>query len=278
MVTLSRRFSAGFILILALPSLLISVLLARLYLAALYQTVAQQAEATAEQVAQNIHGETDNVAILLAALLYDGDLRQSVEQCGEATDRRVRYQEGHRIDQKLTSFFNYTKEVGAVVLRAKNGARYSCSNYPNLRGLAGMDRSVIAGAAADPGKVFLLDTLEGVTTNIGEKNLVTLAVCPAPTDRTAIESILVCFLCPPSMAWPGTGGRPPIRPWSSSAAPASRSCAASPAPARGNWPPWRGWRGVRRWPPGTGGCARCGLAGGSGSPPCRPWTAPAGPW
>jgi two-component system sensor histidine kinase YesM len=204
MVTLSRRFSAGFILILALPSLLISVVLARLYLSALYQTVAQQAEATAEQVAQNLHGETDNVAILLAALLYDNDLRQSVEQCGEATNRRVRYQEGHRIDQKLTSFFNYTKEVGAVVLRAKNGARYSCSNYPNLRGLAGMDRSVVAGAAADPGKVFLFDTLDGVTTNIGEKNLVTLAVCPAPTDKTAIESILVCFRVP---AFDGLAGQ-----------------------------------------------------------------------
>ena len=108
MVTLSRRFSAGFILILALPSLLISVILARLYLSALYQTVALQAEVTAEQVAQNMRAETDNVAILLAALFNDGELRQSVELCAAATDPKAHYEEARRIEQKLSSFFNYT--------------------------------------------------------------------------------------------------------------------------------------------------------------------------
>lgn len=39
--------------------------------------MAQQAEATADQVARNLRAETDNVAVLLAALLQDGELRQS---------------------------------------------------------------------------------------------------------------------------------------------------------------------------------------------------------
>jgi len=52
MITLSRRFSAAFILIVALPSLVVSVILARLYLSALYKTVELQSQATAEQVAQ----------------------------------------------------------------------------------------------------------------------------------------------------------------------------------------------------------------------------------
>jgi len=195
-VTLSRRFSAAFILIVAVPSLLISVVLARLYLSALYQTVAQQAEATGEQLAQNLRAETDNVAIILAALLQDAELRQSVDLCAHSRDRKVLYQETRRIDQKLTSFFNYTKEIGAVVLYSKSGATYSFSNYPNIRGLAAMDRSVCAPAAADPGKIFQFDTLECLTLNIGEKNIISLAVCPARHDETAIEGILVSFRVP----------------------------------------------------------------------------------
>jgi len=205
MVTLSRRFSAGFILILALPSLLISVILARLYLSALYQTVALQAEVTAEQVAQNMRAETDNVAILLAALFNDGELRQSVELCAAATDPKAHYEEARRIDQKLSSFFNYTKEAGAVALYAKSGAVYSYSNYPNIRGIGAGDRTVYAPAATDPGKVFLFDTLEGVTGTVGEKNVISLAVCPAPSDNTAIAAILVCIRMPifDSPALPG---------------------------------------------------------------------------
>jgi two-component system, sensor histidine kinase YesM len=196
MVTLSRRFSAAFIIIVALPSLIVSVVLARLYLSALYQTVAQQTEVTAEQVAQNIRTETDNVAILAAALIHDAQLRELAAAYAVASDRKVRYLAARQLDEKLVSYFNYSKQIGAVVLYLERGATYSYSNYPNIRGITSIDRSVYAGAAADPGKVYLLDTFEAVTRNIGEKNMISLAVCPALNDETAIQAILVMFRVP----------------------------------------------------------------------------------
>jgi HAMP domain-containing protein len=196
MVTLSRRFSVAFLLIVALPSLVVSVVLARLYLSALYQTVAAQAEVTAEQVAQNVQTETDNVAILTAALVHDAELRQLADAYAAAPGKRERYLAARRLDEKLVSFFNYTKQVGAVVLFLEGEGSYSYSNYPNLRGLATVERTVLAGAAADPGKVFLLDTFEGVTRNIGEKNMISLAVCPTRREETALEGILVTFRMP----------------------------------------------------------------------------------
>jgi hypothetical protein len=148
MVTISRRFSAAFVLIVALPSLLISVLLARLYLSALDQTVARQTAVTAEQAAQNIRAETDGVAILAAALLHDAQLRELAEGYAGAADRTGRYLAARRLDEKLVSFFNFSKQIGAVVLFPRGGASYAYSSYPNIRGLAGIDRSVLAGAAA----------------------------------------------------------------------------------------------------------------------------------
>jgi two-component system sensor histidine kinase YesM len=196
MVTLSRRFSAAFILIVALPSLFVSVVLARLYLSALYQTVALQTEVTAEQVAQNIQTETDNVAMGAAALIHDASLIGLAEAYAGASDRKARYLAARELDEKLVSYFNYTKQIGAVVLYLRGGDSYSYSNYPNIRGIGSLDRSVYAGAAADPGKVYLLDTFEAVTRTIGEKSMITLAVCPAPGEESAIEAILVMLRVP----------------------------------------------------------------------------------
>ncbi|HET6438637.1 MAG TPA: histidine kinase [Anaeromyxobacter sp.] len=196
MVTISRRFSVAFILIVAVPSLVVSVVLSRLYQSALYRTVARQTEVTAEQVAHNIRAETDDVAILAAALIHDAQLRELADSYAAAADRKLQYLAARRLDEKLVSFFNYTKRVGAVVVFMRDGASYSYSNYPNIRGLAGIDRTVYAPAAADPGKVYLFDSLEAVTRNVGERNVISLAVCPDRGDETAIEAILVMFRVP----------------------------------------------------------------------------------
>ncbi len=196
MVTLSRRFSAAFIVIVAVPSLLVSAALARLYLSAMYQTVARQSEVTAEQVAQNIRTETDNVALLAAALLHDPPLRELAAAYDAAADRKARYLAARQLDAKLVSFFSYTKQVGAVVVYLRSGATYAYSNYPNVRGVEAIDRSVWREAAADPGKVFLFDTFEAPVRNVGGRSMISLAVCPAPRDDTAIEALLLMFRVP----------------------------------------------------------------------------------
>jgi len=68
MTTLSRRFSGAFILLVAMPSLVVSVILSRLYLTALRKTVELHSQAIADQVAQNVRAETESTAILAAAL------------------------------------------------------------------------------------------------------------------------------------------------------------------------------------------------------------------
>lgn len=196
MVTLSRRFSAAFILIVALPSLLVSAILARLYLSAMYQTVARQSAVTAEQVAQNIRSETDDVALLAAALLHDPPLRDLAAAYDAAGDPRARYLAARRLDEKLVSFFRYTNQVGAVVVYLRSGGAYAYSNYPNLRGIDAIDRGVWSAAAADPGKVLLFDTFEAPARNVGGRAMISLAVCPAVNDETAIAALLLMFRVP----------------------------------------------------------------------------------
>jgi two-component system, sensor histidine kinase YesM len=195
MVTLSRRFSAAFILIVALPSLVVSLLLARLYLHALYTTVELQSRATAEQVAQNVRAETESVAVLAAALFHDGELRRLSDGYTQAAGATERYVWARGLDEKLVSYFTYSNRVGEVVLYFRQGGAYRYSNDPKLLAADPAARSIYAQAAADPGKVFLVDTLN-VPDGVHDKHMISIAVCPTPGDPIAAEAILLRFRVP----------------------------------------------------------------------------------
>jgi two-component system, sensor histidine kinase YesM len=205
MVTLSRRFSLAFILIVALPSLVVSVVLARLYLSALYATVEQQSQATAEQVAQNIRAETESTAVLAAALFHDGELRRLADGYAQSAAASDRFVWARGLDDKLVSFFTYSNRVGEVVLYLRNGGAYRYSNDPRLRAADVAARSVLVEAATDPGKVFLLDTLDGGY-RAGARHMISIAVYSLPGDPTAVEAILLRFRVPAFDALAGGPG------------------------------------------------------------------------
>jgi two-component system, sensor histidine kinase YesM len=194
MTTLSRRFSGAFLLLVAIPSLVVSVILSRLYLTALYKTVELQSQATAEQVVQNVRAETESAAVLAAALFHDEELRRLADGYSHAAGTADRFVWTRALDEKLVSFFTYSNRVGEVVLHLGRGSVYRYSNDPRLRAADTVDRRELAGAAADPGKVFLLDTLD--VAQSGEKHMISIAVCPVPGDPIAVEAILLRLRVP----------------------------------------------------------------------------------
>jgi len=196
-VSLRRRFNLAFLLLVFLPGLLVNVALARLYLSALFSTVSRQTEAALTQVAQSIAGEVDGISMLVSALFHDADLRAFADLYSQAGSASARLPASNRLNDKLVSFLIFTDRIGAVVLFMRNGGSYYYSNYPNLRSVANIDRAVYAEAKKNPGKVFLLDSLSGVGENIGEKFMISVAVCPGQRDYdTRLDAILVMFRVP----------------------------------------------------------------------------------
>jgi len=198
MVTLSRRFSFAFVVIVAVPSLVVSVALARLYLNALYDTVARQGEATVEQVAQNIRAETDSVAILASALVHDEVLRGLADAYAVTGGPAEQYQVARRLDDKLVSFFSFSNRIGTVVLFLRGGRTYAYTNYPNYRSPQDGEgaRRVLEEAQARRGNVVLLDTLDGVDQGRGGGHLISIAVAPPPEEPSTIEALLLVFRVP----------------------------------------------------------------------------------
>ncbi|HEX4419115.1 MAG TPA: histidine kinase [Kofleriaceae bacterium] len=194
MTTLSRRFAGAFILLVAMPSLVVSVILSRLYLTALHETVELQSQATAEQVAQNVRTETESAAILAAALFHDDELRRLADGYGHAIGATERFLWTRALDERLVSFFTYSNRIGEVVLYLGQGSVYRYANDPALRAADTLDRRELAGAAADPGKVFLLDTLDVAPGR--DQHMISIAVCPVPGDPIAATAILLRLRVP----------------------------------------------------------------------------------
>ncbi len=195
--SIRQRFYLAFVLLIFLPGVLVSIILSRLYISALYATVSRQTEAVITQVAQSIRSEADGVSILTSALYHDQELRTLADQYARAEGGGEKFLASKRLDDKLVSFFIYSNRVGAVVLYMRRGGVYYYSNYQNIRSVGGIDRSVYAGAKKGPGKVFLLDSLTGVAGNIGEKFMLSVAVCPSPEEYdTNLDAILVMVRVP----------------------------------------------------------------------------------
>ena len=197
MASLRRRFSLAFLLLVFLPGLLVNVALSRLYLSALFSTVSRQTEAVIAQVAGSITGEVDGISMLVSALFHDAELRAYAELYSQAGSAGERLLASTRLNDKLVSFLTFTDRIGAVILLMRSGGSYYYSNYPNLRSVGNIDRTVLQEAKKAPGKVFLLDSLSGPAGNIGEKFMISVAVCPGQEEYdTRLEAILVLFRVP----------------------------------------------------------------------------------
>ena len=195
MVSLSRRFALTFVILVAVPSLIVSVVLSRLYISALYTTLSNQTEATAEQVSRSVQNEIDSASILAASLLHDAELRSLMEAYARAAgpERLAAYT---RIDNKIADFLIYSNRIGEVAIYLRDGSSYFNSNYPNLGPAPAYSAAIFSGAEGSPGTVFLLDTLVGPVSNIGDKNVLSVTVCPSKGSGSPIKAILVMTRVP----------------------------------------------------------------------------------
>jgi len=196
-VSFLRRFNIAFILLVCVPGLLVSVVLSRLYISALFSTVAGQTEAVVDQITQNMRNEVDGASILTSALFHDLELRSLADRYSRARQSGERLLASNRLDDKLASFFTYSNRIGAVNIYMKDGQVYYSQNYPNIRSFEGIDPSVYAQARKEAGKVYILDQLTGPTGNTGEKFMLSVVVCTTPQDYdTEIDAVLVRFRAP----------------------------------------------------------------------------------
>ncbi len=191
-----RRFNIAFILLVCVPGLLVSVILSRLYISALYSTVAGQTQAVVDQITQNITNEVDGVSILTSALFHDLELRALADSYSAARGAGEQLVASNRLGDKLQSFFTYSNRVGEVLISMKNGQSYTYQNYSKTRSIGEIEPSVREAARKQAGEIYLLDQLSGPTGNVNE-NMISVVVCTSAQDYdTQIDAVMARFRIP----------------------------------------------------------------------------------
>lgn len=194
MVSLNRRFNTLFLLLVAIPLLVVSVLLSRLYMDALVETVSGHTQDLLEQIAQNVEKELNNVSVLAAVLLYDQDLEKAARERTDAPVGPDRIEADWRMTQRLGAVFTVANRIGAIAVYLKDGSVVTSSNYPNIRSFSLADAHALRQARSKPGEVVIADGLSGVTENGGGRFILSALVCPP--DSTVIDALLVMVRVP----------------------------------------------------------------------------------
>ncbi len=197
MVTLNRRFNMIFLLVVAVPLVVLYLLQSRLYSDALIETVSSQTQGLLEQIAQNVEKELNNASVLAAVLLYDPDLNDTVELWAHSPPGSQKITASWKMTQRLQSIFTISNRVGAIALYMKDGTVLTSSNYPNIRSFTFADKAAYREAKAKPNQVVIADSLSGVTDNGGDRFILSAIICPQPSEGSPyIDAILVMFRVP----------------------------------------------------------------------------------
>jgi len=197
MVSLNRRFNTIFLLLVAIPLVLVYLLQSRIYMDALLETVSGQTQGLLEQIAQNVEKELNSASVLAAVLMYDQDLNDSANQWALSPPGPQRINADWKMTQRLQSIFTISNRFGAIALYMKDGTVLTSSNYPNIRSFAFSDKTAYREAKATPNQVVIADSLSGVTDNGGDQFILSAIICPGPREAgKAIDAILVMFRVP----------------------------------------------------------------------------------
>lgn len=192
MVSLNRRFNMVFILLVALPLLLVCLSLSLFYMNALIDTVQGQANGLLEQVAQNVDKELTNVSVLTATLRYDKELNAAAEARGQSRTSPERIAAAQRMSVRLNDIFTFTNRMGLIAVYMRDGTVLQSSNYPNLQLPILGDQAAYRGARSQPDQVVIIDSLSGMAPQ-GERFILSALICPGDGADSGIEAIMVMF-------------------------------------------------------------------------------------
>jgi two-component system sensor histidine kinase YesM len=198
MVSLRRRFNTVFVLLVALPLLVVCLTLSVLYMNALEEIVSSQTQDLLGQVAQNVEKEINTVSVLAATMLYDQALIDAARSWAAASPGPARIGANWRITERLDGIFTITGRVGAIAVYMTDSTVLTVSNYPTIRSFTLADRAAYNQAKANPNQVVIADSLSGMTDNGSQRFILSAIICPDRASRAAngIDAILVMFRLP----------------------------------------------------------------------------------
>ncbi len=195
--SLVRRFFIAFLLVIAVPVLVLGIGVTVAYRRFALDLAAGRISQTLSQITLGMDEEIRRTTLLTATLSTDGDFADAVERFAADPAARQAYGASKVMGDKLQAFFNYSNKIGAVALYLRGQPEFLYRNNQLL-----FERPMPRGPWFDqvtrvPDLTVVLDDFDPYSLSPGTLRTFKVAVCPsAAALRRGFEAVVVAFQAP----------------------------------------------------------------------------------
>jgi two-component system, sensor histidine kinase YesM len=195
--SLARLFFFAFLLVIAVPVLVLGVGVTVAYRRFSLGLAAGRNTQTLNQMAENIDEEIRRTTLLTATLSADADFISQVYSFSQSRTKKERYAATGQIDDRLDAFFKYTNKIGAVALYLRDLPVFVYRNNEQL-----LEREMprgpwIKAVTSLPDSTVILEDFGSYSMGSGQRPLFKVAVCPSAMALAhGFEALVVAFRLP----------------------------------------------------------------------------------
>jgi len=193
--SVSRKHVFAFILLVAIPVLVVILVSSLLFRQEAIRIAREQSSEAAHLFAQNLTTEVTNYSFFTSALINDLNLQENARIFTTSEDPKIQFEATGGLQANVSWFFRFTSSVGSVFLFFDEGKYLQYGNDSSSPLNPEIARALIDSTPDIYGEVYCLDTLKIPGSQPNKPPVMTMVVRPSKEDatRSNISAILISF-------------------------------------------------------------------------------------
>jgi len=192
--SISGKYLRAFILIIILPTLLISFILNRVYISTLLENSSDVIQHAMEQIAIGVENEIRRISLSASTISNDDEIMDLVTKWNRSDDLNTKFDISNEIDRKLNYIFSNSSDVESVIFFFDNPGAYYFKNYPLTEEEEIKNMDWYKATIQNRGKVLIPGSLKSFTVNSWNQYVFSTSISPDISYiRNDVEVVFFSF-------------------------------------------------------------------------------------
>lgn len=194
--TMALRHISAFLLLIALPTLIVMLLSGYLFRKEIVRITTEQRLGALEQTAGGLDSGIQDFSLMASALIHDRALMEASYEYATSRSPDRRYRISTSLDAIFNRYFILTKQLGSFYLFFRDGSGpYVCRNYSGSKFSRGEMDAIIGEGNRVPGFVQILDSVAPGGESTMDRPVLSLVINPVAEReyRTGVGTLLLSF-------------------------------------------------------------------------------------
>ena len=194
--TIAMRHISAFLLLIALPTLIVILCSGYLFREEIVRITTEQRYGTLEQTAEALDSGIQDFSLMASALIHDRTVMETTFEYASSPSPNRRYLISTSLDDIFNRYFVLTKQLGSFYVFFSDGSGpYVCRNYSGSKFSKSEMDSIIDAGKKNPGFVQILDSVNPGEESSMDRPVLSLVIHPVDEReyRTGIGTLILSF-------------------------------------------------------------------------------------